>query len=73
MDANNLDKKLIRLSKSVITESEKKAVLDVLDNGYLGMGSMVKTFEDNLSVFLDRPVACVSSGTSALTSCVASM
>ena len=66
MAGNNLEKKLIRLSKSVITELEKKAVLDVLDNGYLGMGSKVKLFEENLSLFLNRPVACVSSGTSAL-------
>ena len=48
----NNSKKLIRLSKSVITELEKKAVLEVLDNGYLGMGSKVKLFEENLSLFL---------------------
>ena len=39
---------LIRLSKSIIGEEEKKAVIEVLNNGYLGMGSEVKKFEDNL-------------------------
>jgi dTDP-4-amino-4,6-dideoxygalactose transaminase len=56
----------IRLSKSCIGEFEKKAVLDVLDNEFLGMGAEVKKFEDMLSSFFGRPAVCVSSGTAAL-------
>ena len=57
----------IRLSKSVIGEEEKKAVASVLDEGYLGMGQYVQTFENNLSSYLDNtPVTCVNTGTSAL-------
>lgn len=57
---------LIRLSKSIIGEEEKKAVIEVLNNGYLGMGSEVKKFEDNLESFFGRPVACVVNGTAAI-------
>jgi len=57
---------MIRLSKSSISKEEKKAVMDVLDKGYLGMGQEVEIFEDALSIFFGRPAVCVSSGTSAL-------
>jgi len=57
---------LIRLSKSCIGEAEKNAVMGVLDNGYLGMGSAVQKFENNLKVFFGREVVCVANGTAAL-------
>ena len=41
-----IEKSLIRLSKSVLSEIEKDAVKKVLDDGYLGMGTNVKTFEN---------------------------
>jgi dTDP-4-amino-4,6-dideoxygalactose transaminase len=59
-------KKIVRLSKSCIGDFEKKAVLDVLDREFLGMGAEVKKFEDMLSGFFGRPAVCVSSGTAAL-------
>lgn len=58
--------KMIRLSKSCISDTEKKAVMDVLDLEYLGMGGDVKKFEDELSSFFGRQVACVANGTAAL-------
>jgi len=63
-DMNN--KKLIRLSKSCISDSDKKAVNEVLDREYLGMGRDVEQFEDDLSVFFSRPAVCVVNGTAAL-------
>lgn len=57
---------LIRLSKSVIGDSEKNAVLEVLDRGFLGMGSEVQKFEDELTDFFGRPTVCVVNGTAAL-------
>ena len=63
---NQSNIKLIRLSKSIISDSEKQAVIEVLNNEYLGMGENVKNFEKKLSFFFNRPVACVSSGTAAL-------
>lgn len=60
------ENKLIRLSKSVLSEIEKDAVKKVLDEGYLGMGKNVKTFENNLSILLKRPVVTVVNGTAAL-------
>ncbi len=56
----------IRLSKSVLDIEEEQAVIQVLKDGYLGMGRKVQEFESNLSTMMKRPVACVSSGTSAL-------
>lgn len=58
--------KLIRLSKSCIGAAEKEAVLNVLDNEYLGMGQKVKDFEDRLSEYFGRPALCVVNGTAAL-------
>ena len=57
---------MIRLSKSCLSEKESRAVLTVLDEEYLGMGSYVQTFEQELSDFFDRTTLCVSSGTAAL-------
>ncbi len=58
--------KVIRLSKSCLTDSEKRAVNDVLDKEFLGMGAEVQDFERTLSKFFDRPALCVSTGTAAL-------
>ena len=57
---------VIRLSKSSLSEAEIEAVTDVLREGYLGMGSTVRNFEDDLTVFFGRPAVCVASGTAAL-------
>ena len=57
---------MIRLSKSCIGDTEKKAVMDVLGREYLGMGAEVKQFEDALSGFFGRPTVCVINGTAAL-------
>ena len=57
---------MIKLSKSSLGKEEKKAVSDILDKGYLGMGQEVRSFEDRLSQFFNRPVVVVSSGTAAL-------
>ncbi len=59
-------KQLIRLSKSCLGELEKKAVLNVLEHEYLGMGKEVHDFERKLEKTLGRHVVCVSSGTAAL-------
>ena len=61
-----MNKKIIRLSKSSISKAEKNAVLAVLDTEYLGMGIQVREFEDELSNFFSRDVACVVNGTAAL-------
>lgn len=58
--------KLIRLSKSVIGDAEKKAVMEVLDREYLGMGKEVQEFEDLLTQHFNRPAVCVNTGTAAL-------
>ena len=62
----NNAKNIIRLSKSCIGESEKKAVLEVLDKEYLGMGAEVNSFENELSQFFNRSAVCVVNGTAAL-------
>ena len=59
-------KNKIRLSKSCIDNIEKKAVLNVLDHEYLGLGGEVHDFEKKLEKILKRKVSCVSSGTAAL-------
>jgi dTDP-4-amino-4,6-dideoxygalactose transaminase len=59
-------KGMIRLSKSCLSSLEKKSVAKVLDSEFLGMGSEVKKFEDDLTEFFGRPVLCVSTGTAAL-------
>lgn len=58
---------MIRLSRSIIGQSEIAAVSNILGRGFLGMGSEVQLFEKELSsCFLGREVACVNTGTSAL-------
>lgn len=57
---------MIRLSKSCLGEEEKKAVCNVLDREFLGMGDSVLEFERLLSNYFNRPVVCVSTGTAAL-------
>ena len=59
--------KNIRLSKSVVGLSEKKALSKVIDDSYLGMGSFVRDFEKSLSRYIGGgKVICVSSGSAAL-------
>jgi len=58
--------KLIRLSKSCLSDVEKQAVMGVLDREFLGMGSEVQQFEEMLTEFFGRPAVCVSTGTAAL-------
>ena len=57
---------LIRLSKSCLSQKEKTAVMNALDIGYLGMGTMVDLFEKNLTKYFNRQTVCVSNGSSAL-------
>jgi dTDP-4-amino-4,6-dideoxygalactose transaminase len=57
---------MIRLSKSTLTDSDKAAVMGVLDKEYLGMGAEVNRFENSLVDFFGRPVVNVSNGTAAL-------
>lgn len=66
MESVGMMDKVIRLSKSVIGEAEKKAVMGVLDREYLGMGKEVQEFENVLHDFLGRPTVCVNTGTAAL-------
>ena len=58
----------MRLSKSSIGEREIEAVANVLRNEFLGMGPIVKQFENKLEEFFggDMKVACLNTGTSAL-------
>lgn len=56
----------IRLSKSAISDKEKQAVMSVLDKEYLGMGSEVNQFEQELTAYFGREAICVSTGTAAL-------
>lgn len=58
--------KMIKLSKSCIGDEEKLAVLRVLDEGLLGMGTEVHKFETELEAFFGRRVVCVANGTAAL-------
>ena len=58
--------KTIRLSKSCLSSKEKKAVIDVLNKEFLGMGPYVKKFEKSLSNFFSRNVVCFNSGTAAI-------
>ncbi|MCB1159921.1 MAG: DegT/DnrJ/EryC1/StrS family aminotransferase [Leptospiraceae bacterium] len=58
--------KLIRLSKSCLSDSEKQAVLRTLDKELLGMGEETKLFETMLADFFGRETVCVNTGTAAL-------
>jgi dTDP-4-amino-4,6-dideoxygalactose transaminase len=57
---------MIRLSKSFVGDEEKAAVVQVIEDGYLGMGSYVGDFEKLLEDYFQRSVVCVSTGTAAL-------
>lgn len=59
-------KRHIRLSKASLSEAEIEAAIRPLRNEYLGMGMEVRAFEEELSAYLGRPVACVVNGTAAL-------
>ena len=63
-------KKIIRLSKCSIDDSDIKSVEMALRSEYLGMGNYVKNFEDELENYLElengAKAICVSSGTAAL-------
>lgn len=58
----------IRLSKASLGPEEKNRICEVLDNDYLGMGTYVKTFEDNIKTYLQtsKEVVTANTGTSAL-------
>ena len=60
----------MRLSRSIVGQQEAVAVSNIiLQNGYLGMGSEVKVFEEELAKYLGRStdeVACMNSGTAAV-------
>lgn len=57
----------IYLSKPVITDAEKKAVMDVLDSGFLAQGARTKEFEQNFARMLGvKHAVAVSNGTTGL-------
>ncbi|MCK4304155.1 MAG: DegT/DnrJ/EryC1/StrS family aminotransferase [Candidatus Eisenbacteria sp.] len=58
----------VRVSRSVVGDAEIDAVTAVLKRGFLGMGSEVRAFEEELAQFIgsERTVVCVSNGTAAL-------
>lgn len=58
--------RFVRLSKASLSKAESEAVVQPLARAFLGMGSEVKAFEDELAAYLGRPVACVVNGTAAL-------
>ncbi|MBI5077290.1 DegT/DnrJ/EryC1/StrS family aminotransferase [Candidatus Falkowbacteria bacterium] len=64
---NEADK--IRLSKSIVGEQEAEAVRRVIiEDGYLGMGKHVQSFERKIQEYLEtkKEVVCVNSGTAAI-------
>ena len=60
----------IRLSRSIVGDAEAQAVRRILlEDGYLGMGTEVRFFEEELAAYLERApdqVMAVNSGTAAL-------
>lgn len=58
--------KIIRLSKSCLSSTERQAVMGVLEREFLGMGSEVQQFELALTEFFGRPAVCVLNGTAAV-------
>jgi dTDP-4-amino-4,6-dideoxygalactose transaminase len=65
--------RLVRLSKSCLSDSEKLAVMKALDREFLGMGSEVVRFERELEELFGRPTVCVANGTAALHLALASI
>ena len=57
---------MIRVSKSCLSNIEKRYLKKVIDKQYLGMGPEVMKFEQSLEKFFNRKVICVNSGTAAL-------
>lgn len=59
---------VVRLSKSCVGKDEASALSRVVEAGYLGMGSDVQAFEDEIRTYLqtEREVICVNTGTAAL-------
>ena len=61
---------MMRLSRSIVGQQEADALAEVIfKDGYLGMGTQVARFEEEIASFLNVPkewVVCVSSGTAAL-------
>lgn len=57
----------IQIAKPYIDESDKKAVLDVLESGWLSLGPKYKQFEKDIADYVGTKYACaVSSGTAGL-------
>jgi dTDP-4-amino-4,6-dideoxygalactose transaminase len=57
----------IHLSKPIITDAEKKAVMDVLDSGFLAQGARTKEFEQKFAKLLGvKHAIAVSNGTTGL-------
>jgi dTDP-4-amino-4,6-dideoxygalactose transaminase len=59
---------MIKLSRACLGEEEVNAIKRVLNDGYLGMGQEVKSFEQELQAYFSSSVGvvCVNTGTSAL-------
>ena len=60
---------MIRVSKSIVGKKESKAVENIINVGYLGMGEEVRCFENELETYIGNPdykAMCVNTGTSAL-------
>lgn len=59
--------KMIPISKPLLGDGEKKAVMEVLDSGMLAQGSKVKEFEEKFSAFCGAKFGiAVNSGTAAI-------
>jgi len=59
--------RVIKLSKSIVGETEISALEGVIKESYLGMGKTVQEFESRLKEYLRAEyVVCASSGTAAL-------
>ena len=58
----------IRLSKCAMGSAEARAVAEVLEREYLGMGTDTRAFEEEIATYIGGPssVTCVSTGTAAL-------
>ncbi|MFA5933004.1 MAG: aminotransferase class I/II-fold pyridoxal phosphate-dependent enzyme [Microgenomates group bacterium] len=57
----------IQIAKPFIDETDKRAVMDVLESGWLSLGPKYKEFETNIASYTSATYACaVSSGTSGL-------
>lgn len=65
---NGGQKPKVRLMRSVVGEAELAAVARIINDGYLGMGTEVQSFERELAEFFGggREVVCVSTCTAAL-------